>query len=217
MSNEFSNVEFADNPEPRCPCVLLLDTSGSMSGNRIEQLNAGLQSFKDSLVEDNLAMLRVEIAIITFGPVSLMQDFVTADQFFPPHLSASGVTPMGGAIHLALDKIEERKQTYKQNGIARFRPWVFLITDGGPTDEWQSAAKRVKEAEENKKVAFFAVGVEEADMNILNQISSREAVRLQGLNFQGMFEWLSTSLTSVSHSRPGEEVALASPAGWAEV
>jgi uncharacterized protein YegL len=59
-------VEFAENPEPRCPCVLLLDTSGSMQGERIEALNQGLLSLKDELVKNSLAARRVEIAIITF-------------------------------------------------------------------------------------------------------------------------------------------------------
>jgi uncharacterized protein YegL len=59
-------IEFAENPEPRCPCVLLLDTSGSMSGEKIAALNAGLQTFRDELLQDNLASKRVEVAIVAF-------------------------------------------------------------------------------------------------------------------------------------------------------
>jgi len=59
-------VEFAENPEPRCPCVLLLDTSGSMQGVPIEALNRGLQTFKDDLMRDPVAPKRVEVAIVTF-------------------------------------------------------------------------------------------------------------------------------------------------------
>ena len=61
--------DFADNPEPRCPCVLLLDTSGSMQGDPIDQLNAGIRAFKTELMADSLALKRVEISIVTFGPV----------------------------------------------------------------------------------------------------------------------------------------------------
>ena len=219
MSVDFSKVEFGDNPEPRCPCVLLLDTSGSMAGAPISELNAGLQVLSESLSQDELAKLRVEIAIVTFGPVSMTQDFITAGQFVPPQLSANGDTPMGTAINLALDKIDERKQTYKQNGISYYRPWIFLITDGGPTDGeiWQSAAQRVRDAESRKKVAFFAVGVEGADMNVLSQFSTRQPLALKGLNFRELFVWLSTSLNSVSRSKPGDEVPLQSPATWATV
>ncbi len=220
MAIDFNKVEFdKTNPEPRCPCVLLLDTSGSMSGSSIEELNLGLQVFREALSQDSLALLRVEVAIITFGPVQVVQDFVTASQFVPPTLQATGDTPMGNAINLALDKINDRKQVYKQNAISHYRPWIFLITDGGPTDGdvWRSAALRVHESEASKKVAFFSVGVAGADMNVLGQISSRQPLKLQGLNFRELFNWLSASLTSVSRSQPGDEVALQSPKGWTTV
>lgn len=194
-------------------------TIASMSGAPIAELNAGLQAFKEALSKDELAMLRVEVAIITFGPVSVTQDFVTAGQFVLPTLEITGDTPMGAAINLALDKIDERKRMYKQNGISYYRPWVFLITNGTPTDGevWQTAAQRVQEAEKNKKVAFFCVGVEGADMSILGKISPRTPLKLKGLSFREMFVWLSSSLTSVSRSKPGDEVQLQSPAGWGTV
>ncbi len=216
MNIDFSSSKFAQNPEPRCPCVLLLDTSGSMSGAPIAELNAGLQAFKEELSKDELALLRVEVAIITFGPVQVIQDFVTAHEFVPPVLETTGDTPMGSAINLALDKIQERKQAYRQHGISYFRPWVFLITDGSPTDEWKTAAQRVQEAEKNKKVAFFCVGVEDANMDVLGKISPRQPLKLKGLSFREMFLWLSSSLKSVSRSKPDEDVRLEFP-GWAQV
>lgn len=220
MAIEFGNVGLdTSNPEPRCPCVLLLDTSGSMDGQKMAELNAGLRAFKDGLT-DEVAQLRVEVAIITFGPVLVKQDFISASQFQPPTLEVDGATPMGTAINLALDKLDERKQLYKQKGISHYRPWVFLITDGQPTDGdiWQSAAQRIRDAETRKKVAFFAIGVEGADMEILRQLSVRDPVQLRGLEFTKMFVWLSSSLASVSQSRPGEDVPLQSPMGlkgWA--
>ncbi|MFM7372537.1 MAG: vWA domain-containing protein, partial [Sphaerospermopsis kisseleviana] len=118
--------EFVENPENRCPVVLLLDTSGSMSGQPIEELNTGLAAFKEDVLKDAHASLSVEVAIVTFGPVRLIQDFVTIDHFTLPKLEADGVTPMGEAIEYALDLVEKRKQTYKDNGILYYRPWVFL-------------------------------------------------------------------------------------------
>jgi uncharacterized protein YegL len=218
---DFTSIEFdSSNPEPRCPCILLLDVSGSMSGNPIAELNTGLQAFQESLLQDELASLRVEVAIITFGDgVKIAQDFVTANQFVPPTLHASAATPMGAAINLSLDKLDERKRIYKQNGISFYRPWIFLITDGAPTDTtvWTVATQRVREAEVQKKVAFFAVGVQGADMNILQQITPREPLRLVGLNFRDMFIWLSSSLTTVSQSKPDDAVPLQAPTGWAMI
>ena len=93
----FGAPEFTDNPEPRCPCLLLVDTSHSMQGRPIDELNNGLVAFKDELAADALAMKRVELAIITFGPVATLNDFHTADAFQPPQLSSGGDTPMGAA------------------------------------------------------------------------------------------------------------------------
>lgn len=217
----FTSVEFATNPEPRCPCVLLLDTSYSMNGAKIDQLNNGLRIFHQDLLSDNLAKLRVEVGIVTFGGrVDIVQNFVTAGQFSPPHLSVNGDTPMGQAITTALNMVQMRKQEYKTNGIAYFRPWVFLLTDGEPTDdEWQSAAQRVRQDDANKRVAFFAVGVQGANKSILDQIAppNRPSLMLDGLKFRELFSWLSASLGNVSRSRPGDEVPLQSPAGWASV
>lgn len=159
--------EFVDNPEPRCPVILLCDTSGSMSGEPISNLNAGLAAFKDEVYRDEIAALRVEVALVTFGPVQLAQDFVTIDNFTSPRLVADGVTPIGEAIEYALDLLERRKVTYKNNGVQYYRPWVFLITDGAPTDNWYDAAQQVRLAEAQRRLLFFAVGVEGADMNVL--------------------------------------------------
>ena len=213
-------ADFADNPEPRCPCILLLDTSGSMAGKAIEQLNAGLHAFQDALKQDKLASLRVEVAILKFGSQpTLLQDFITADRFTAPALTAGGATPMGAAINMALDQLEQRKQLYKKTGTTYYRPWVFLITDGEPTDEWQTAAQRVQAAEASKGVAFFAVGVEKADMAKLAQIAPQERPPkpLIGLDFTSLFLWLSKSLTNVSHSKVGEQVPLAPVDGWTAV
>lgn len=214
-------IEFAGNPEPRCPCVLLLDTSSSMTGDPIAALNEGIQSFKEDLAKDTLTAKRVEVAVVTFdSDVKIVQDFVTADRFKPPKLKAQGLTHMGAAINQSLDMIEARKAQYRANGILYYRPWVFMITDGEPQGEADDvvnlAAQRIKDAERNKKVAFFAVGVMDANMERLCQIAIRKPVKLIGLDFVEMFIWLSSSMSAVSHSRVDEQVALPTP-GWGKV
>ena len=214
----FGTDDFAANPEPRCPCVLLLDVSGSMSGAAIAELNKGLLVFQDELMADSMAQKRVEVAIVTFGPVQVAMPFTSASAFFPPTLVPQGDTPMGSAIVQAIDLVRGRKDEYKANGISSFRPWIFLITDGSPTDSWQSAAAAVREGEAAKQFSFFAVGVKGANMDVLKQLSSaREPLSLDNLKFRELFAWLSGSLKNVSSSAPGVEVPLASPQGWASV
>ncbi|WP_437187813.1 vWA domain-containing protein [Planctomicrobium sp. SH668] len=242
----FEASEFAENPDPRVPCVLLLDTSGSMaevvdcysqetgetgmqdgrlynvvSGGttRIDLLNEGLVTLKETLAADSLASRRAEIAIVTFGgTVTTVQDFVTAENFQPPRLQTSGSTPMGQAIFAGLDMIARRKATYRSAGVSYYRPWIFLITDGGPDhgDPWKSAAAQVKQGEASKSFAFFTVAVEGANMDVLAQISTRPPAKLKGVNFREMFLWLSQSMQAVSQSSPGDTVALPPP-GWTEV
>jgi uncharacterized protein YegL len=216
----FSGAEFVDNPEPRCPCVLIVDTSGSMGGDPIRELNEGLITFKDELVADALAAKRVEVAVVGFGPVRVINEFQTPDAFSAPTLSANADTPIGAAIIEALRLVDERKSTYRSAGVSYYRPWVFLITDGAPTDAWQEAARRVREGEERRNFQFFAVGVEGANMDILRQISSRAPLHLKGLRFRDLFSWLSRSLQGVSRSQVGDQVGLENPAtpnGWATV
>ena len=220
--NAFSSVEFAENPEPRVPCVLLVDTSTSMQGPRIAELNAGLEIYKEELLSDPLAAKRVEVAIVTFGGrVTRLIEFVTATQFEPPKLQTIGGTPMGEAIRIALDMIEERKNVYRDHGIAYYRPWAFLITDGEPTDHWKPIVSRVHKGEQQKSFCFFAVAVEGANMDVLDEICVRKPLWLQGMKFREMFSWLSNSQQAVSRSSPGEEVPLADPTsgptGWAQV
>jgi len=196
---------------------LLLDTSGSMGGPPIRELNEGLKTFHHELSQDSLAMKRVEIAVVTFGPVRIESDFKTVDNWKPPHLTASGDTPMGAAIVKGLEMLRLRKDQYRANAIEVFRPWVFLMTDGGPTDSWQRAAEMVKASEARRGFAFFGIGVENANMDILGKICVRTPVKMAGLKFSDMFKWLSSSLSNVSSSQPGTTVPITPPTGWTEV
>ncbi len=219
MHNLEEEVKLAYNSESRCPCILLLDTSASMGGAPIDALNQGLKDFQADINQDSVARLRVEVAIVTFGNggVQTMQNFVTIDNFEPPLLTAGGATPMGESINKALDMMHKRKVQYQEGGVPYFRPWVLMITDGAPTDNWQMAAQRVHQEEQNKSLIFFAVGVANADMQILSQIAVRSPLMLQGLKFSELFLWLSRSQKRVSSSQIGEKVPLLPTNDWSMV
>jgi uncharacterized protein YegL len=143
--------------------------------------------------------------------------FTGASAFEPPTLAAQGDTPIGAAILQAIELVRGRKAAYRSNGVSYYRPWIFLITDGAPTDAWEQAAAAVREGEVGKAFAFFAIGVRGANLDILRRISVREPLLLDALRFRELFSWLSSSLRSVSRSSPGAEVPLESPKGWASV
>jgi len=153
----------------------------------------------------------------------MMQDFISLDhEMGPPTLEAWGDTPMGGALELGLKTLEARKAVYRANGIQYYRPWMFLITDGAPTDgpRWQHAAQRVQEADVTRRLAFFTVGVEGADMAILNDIASptRPPLLLRGIRFRDLFQWLSASMRRVSMSRVGSDrIQLPPVDSWAVI
>jgi len=102
-----SHNDLIDNPTPRCPVALVLDTSGSMSGQPIEQLNAGIQLFIDEVKRDDLARWSVDLAVYTAGgSADRIQSFIGVEQIagFSP-LDASGGTPLGQATRMALDDL----------------------------------------------------------------------------------------------------------------
>ena len=213
----FGSDDFANNPESRCPCMLLLDTSGSMGGLPIQQLNEGIRTLKHELSQDSLASKRVEIAMITFGPVTLESDFQTVDNFFPKQLEASGDTPISAAITMGIELINKRKQVYRNNGVGYYKPWIILITDGAPTDNWSNAIQAIQDGEKKNSFAFFAIGVEGANMDLLGKISFRSPIKLKGLMFKEFFLWLSSSMKMVSSKNTSSAIQMLPPSGWAEL
>lgn len=194
--------ELIDNPSPRCPVALVLDTSGSMSGEPIAELNAGVQLFIDEVKRDDLARWSVDLAVFTAGgQVGCLLDFTGVEQI--THLApmtASGSTPLGEATRQALDRLEARKAQYRKTGVPYYQPWLVIISDGAPTDSWQDAAQRARELSANRKLVSLPIGVSGADLSVLSAFSSKPAVALNGLQFRNFFQWLSASMARVSAS-----------------
>jgi len=207
--------DLVTNPTARVPVCLCLDTSGSMEGDPIRELNEGVRLFYEAIREDETAMYSAEISIVTFGDsVQLVEDFATIDrQPHPPVLQAGGMTPMGEAVNLALDCLEKRKQEYRDKGVDYYQPWLVLMTDGKPNgspSEFARAVSRTTDMINNRKLTVFPIGIgAQADMNALKQFSpTRPPLKLQGLKFREFFTWLSMSVAKTSQSTPGEKVQL---------
>ncbi len=210
----FEDVEFIENPEPRCPCVLLVDTSSEMGGKAIKALNQGMIHFREELLTDDLAAKRVEVSVVAFGPTRIESHFQNPEDFYPPKLKADGDAPLGEAIDLAIQLVGDRKETYKEAGVQYYRPWVILISDGRPTDDWETSAELIRGLENDGSLAFWTIGTQTADMDLLSLISIRDPLRLDGMRFHDLFAWLGKSLQAVSYSRVDEEVELPSMASW---
>ena len=211
-------VEFARNPEPRCPAVLLVDRSGSMAGHRINAVNRGIQEFKRSVMQDELTAARAEVAIVSFDhDVRTEHDFATVGDLNPPTIETGGSTNISGAIHQGIKLLEDRKRTYRANGIESYRPIMLLITDGEPTSDdptlLANVSRYIAEQEEGRHLVFFTFAVEGADMRQLAKIAppNRPPMQLQEAKIEDLFRWLSNSMSVISQSSPGDRIRLPAP------
>ena len=213
-------VEFADNANERTPCVLVLDCSGSMRGEPIKQLNAGLKALENELKDDIDASSRVQLLIIKAcgkDEAVISSDWTDAMNFTAPTMEAGGLTPLGKAMELALRKIEDQKCLYDSCGITSKRPWIFLISDGEPTDyDWEIIAKKCREAQKDKRVVVHAVGTQGANLEKLAKFSVMEPKRLTGLKFTEFFLWLSRSVSCISKAAPNIPDQLEDIGEWNE-
>ena len=211
------DVVLTDNTSQRLPCVLVLDGSASMASSgaetdAIRELNNGLKILETELKNDDTAAQRVQLLVIRFGDddqVEIVQEWTDAMDFSAPTIEANGRTPLGEAMRTALDSIEEQKENYRSHDIPYNRPWIFLITDGEPTDlDWESAAADCRQAEGDNKVVIFTIGTADANFEALKQFSNRSPVKLDGLKFRELFVWLSRSASSGSKASQDTEVQL---------
>ena len=212
--------DLINNPAKRCACMVVLDTSFSMYGDEIKELNRGIQTLVPTLQQNKTSAASVELGVITAGGVVkeqlTMRSVMSLD--YSPNFSASGNTPLGEAIELALARLDARKAKYKQSGTAYFQPWLIIISDGAPTDTevWSRASQKVVQLAKQKKLVPLVVGVKGADMKTLSRCSNRPALHLDGLRFQDMFQWISASMIRVSASAANGGFATLPPITWAD-
>ena len=189
-------------------CVLLLDTSTSMrNGGAIDRLNEATKIFKEQCSANDALRRGLDIAVVTFNStVTIVQEFTPVTQMMVPELEANGQTYMGQGLDVAMRLLEERKAQYKEIGIPYHRPWIFLISDGAPNDDYMPVFQRVQEMQKAKKIELWAVGVPGYEKEILTALTKRVIELDENLQFAELFEWLSTSLSKKSSSRLGDTV-----------
>lgn len=210
-----------DNYEQKCLCVLVVDVSGSMAGEPINQLNRGLQDFHKEIIADFVASQRLEVSIVTFGSsVNCIQEPNLLNNFQMPTLASSGSTKLVDGVKLAMDIVENRKKWYRETGQNYFRPMIFLITDGEPDSDQdvESLSVELKNKIASRGFLFYSVGVVGYNHTKLSQICSNPPpLPLDGYKFMEFFRWLSNSIGIIAKSIEGEKLHLPPVTDWTQI
>lgn len=222
--NLFDETLDVMNPAPRCPVVLMLDVSGSMRGKPLEELNAGFQQFLQETRSDEAASMSVDLEVITFGTEAKVELPFTPLANVPPMapFEWSGRTGLGSAIRQATADLKARREQYRQKGLSSYRPWIIVMTDGGPNDTWKESARELCEAAQRGKFMYFGIEIGTKPNHAkMCQIVPPEPgpVRLKGLRFRPFFRWLTDSLKAVSASTVAEQesIRFGSINSWADL
>lgn len=180
----------------RLPVYLLLDTSGSMHGEPIEAVKNGVQILLSNLRQDPYALETAYLSVITFNETAKQVVPLTElPSFQAPVLNASGTTSLGGALSLLASSIEREvaKTTAEEKGD--WKPLVFIMTDGEPTDDWAKGLEALKKVRTGVVVACAAGPG--ADTSVLKKITE-VVVSLDTADdatIKAFFKWVSASVS----------------------
>ena len=156
-SSNFS-IDFTPARARMLPVIILADTSGSMHGEKIDSLNRAMSEMIESFRQNDSVQAELNVSIITFGgSAKLIQDLTPVDEIIIPIFTAGGGTPLGGAIRLATDLIEDRERLPKN----AYRPVIVLLTDGIPTDDADSAISKFVSEGRSRSCDRWSIGIGE--------------------------------------------------------
>ena len=178
--------------------------------SKLDNLIEGLQSFYTDIENDETTSQRLELAVVTFGDsVNVIQSPSLISDIQLPELMADGDTALVDAVDEAIDIVNNRKKWYKSTGQPYYRPWIILITDGEPNEgqDVSALASKIKKDTSEKKYVFLPIGVDNANMQVLQSIQGQiPAMKLKGTKFGSFFKWLSASMGTVVNAEAGEKV-----------
>ena len=212
--NNINASDFGSSTKRRLPICFCLDTSGSMMGNPIKQLNQGLTNFIASIKANDDTRSATDIAIITFGSsVEIVMPFGKIAGDLPEISASTTMTPIGEGILTALELLNARKEGYKEQGIKYYQPWLVVITDGAPQGpnalaNMELAIKACNELESNDKLVVFNIGVgNSVDFDILKRLSVKreEPISISSGDFGKLFEFLGSSSSSIVSSGASDD------------
>ena len=217
-NDSFTEIEVVipDNYEKKLPVVFVLDTSGSMHGNPIKELNRGIKYFLDESLKDEKLSISLDIAIVTFDSnVKLVRDFNLLTEGNFPTLASEGSTKLCDGVCSGINSLETHVKWYKKTGQMIFRPYLILITDGYPDSDQniENLKERIHLGVEKKHFNFWSFGVDGADFGMLKKIAhiNFAPMKLSSSNFVDLFQFLSESFNSISSSQEGDQLQLIPP------
>jgi uncharacterized protein YegL len=183
----------------RLPVYLLLDTSGSMTGEPIEAVKNGVQVLISTLRQDPYALETAYLSVITFdSSAKQIVPLTELSMFQMPDIHASGATALGEALTLLSNKIDSEVTRTTAEVKGDWKPLVFLMTDGGPTDNWQTGLAEFQKRKVGIVVACAAG--QGADTTVLKKITEI-VVQLDtadSATIKAFFKWVSASVSTGS-------------------